>query len=229
MLIPLVDHCADDIGCELGFELVEGELASRTCYRSPIDLIRERADVPDHIRPLLPGKWEKIGDVLLLRLPSELGPFAGNIAQAYASVLDARTVCQDLSKITGIFRTPEVRVLFGGGTETVHFENGMYYKLDVARIMFSSGNIDEKLRMASLSCEGETVVDMFAGIGYFSLPIAVHAKASKVIACEINPVAYHYLQENIVLNGLKGTIVPVLGDNRSLPGKGSRTACSWDM
>jgi tRNA wybutosine-synthesizing protein 2 len=86
--------------------------------------------------------------------------------------------------------------------------------------MFSSGNIDEKLRMAALDCRGEIVVDMFAGIGYFTLPLAVHAKASKVVACEINPVAFRYLNENVRLNGLKGVVEPVLGDNRDLPGEG---------
>eukprot|EP00976_Prorocentrum_cordatum_P018210 368390-Prorocentrum_minimum.AAC.1 len=31
--------------------------------------------------------------------------------------------------------------------------------------MFSSGNVTEKARMARLDCEGQTVVDLYAGIG----------------------------------------------------------------
>jgi tRNA wybutosine-synthesizing protein 2 len=110
-------------------------------------------------------------------------------------------------------------VISGEGTETVHKENGILYKLDVARVMFSSGNMEEKRRMASLDCRGETIADMFAGIGYFSLPLALHAKAERVVACEINPVAFGYLVENIALNRVETVVQPFLGDNRDLPGE----------
>mgnify|MGYP000948748508 CR=1 FL=1 len=143
-----------------------------------------------------------------------------SLAATYASVLGARTVLRERSHIGGVYRIPDMEVLWGDGTETVHLENGILYKLDAARLMFSSGNIDEKLRMAALDCRGEIVVDMFAGIGYFTLPLALHARASKVISCEINPLAFHYLCENVQLNGLESVVEPVLGDNRDLPGKG---------
>jgi tRNA wybutosine-synthesizing protein 2 len=111
-------------------------------------------------------------------------------------------------------------VIFGGETETVYVENGIKYKLDVARIMFSSGNINERKRMSELECDDEIVVDMFAGIGYFTLPIAVYTKARKIIACEINPLSYRYLEENIRLNHVESKVTAFLGDNRRLQGKG---------
>ena len=64
------------------------------------------------------------------------------------------------------------------------------------RVMFSSGNVDERVRMSKLKIEGECVVDMFAGIGYFTLPIAKYTGAT-VQAWEKNPVAYDYLKKNI--------------------------------
>ncbi|HQN76326.1 MAG TPA: methyltransferase domain-containing protein, partial [Methanomassiliicoccales archaeon] len=85
--------------------------------------------------------------------------------------------------------------------------------------MFSSGNFDEKLRMASLDCRGETVVDMFAGIGYFTMPLAAKAKAEKVIACEINPEAVRFLKKNIELNRVADKVQVFEGDNRDLPGE----------
>lgn len=38
------------------------------------------------------------------------------------------------------------------------------YTYDVTKCMFSSGNITEKIRIAQLSCEGETIVDLYAGL-----------------------------------------------------------------
>jgi tRNA wybutosine-synthesizing protein 2 len=117
------------------------------------------------------------------------------------------------SGVTGEFRKPNLEVILGeGGTETVHFENNCIFKLDVTNIMFSKGNISERRRIAKLVREGETVVDMFAGIGYFSINIAVHAKPKKIIAIELNPLAYKYLLENIRLNKVEHLIEPIHGD-----------------
>lgn len=54
-----------------------------------------------------------------------------------------------------------------------HRENGITYSFDATKCMFSWGNLSEKLRMARLDCKEETVVDLFAGIGYFVLPFLV--------------------------------------------------------
>jgi len=218
VLIPINDSILDSELRALGVEAVNGEPTPRRHYRSPYDEIVREAVIPDHLKDRLPNKWELLGDVLLVRIPNELVPFKFEIAEIYAKILHARTVCQETSGITGVHRTPHVEVIFGGGTETVHRENGILYKLDVAKVMFSSGNMDEKRRMASLDCRGETIADMFAGIGYFSLPLALHAKAKRVVSCEINPVAYGYLVENTQLNHVQDIIQPYLGDNRTLPG-----------
>ena len=93
----------------------------------------------------------------------------------------------------------------------VNKENGCLFKLDLSKVMWSKGNNNERLRIARLVEDGETVIDMFAGIGYFSIPIGVHANAREVISIEINPNSYHFLCENIKLNKLDN-INPVLGD-----------------
>lgn len=219
VLLPLRAEPDPELQRELGISIVDGQAQERTFYRSPQELAAEAADIPEELKSLLPQRWEHIGDVIIIRVPEQLEPYAGEAAAAYAKVLKAKAVIREVGRIRGVYRTPEMEVLYGTDTETVHFENGMYYKLDAAKLMFSSGNIDEKLRMAALDCAGETVVDMFAGIGYFTLPLAVHTGASKVIACEINPLAFRYLQENVRLNRVEKVVQPFHGDNRELPGE----------
>ncbi|MCK5458656.1 MAG: class I SAM-dependent methyltransferase family protein [Thermoplasmatales archaeon] len=169
---------------------------------------------------LLPEKWEKIGDVLIIKLNEKLNSHREEIGKTYAEVLHCKTVLNDVGGISGIYREPNVEILYGSeNTEVVHKENGVRYKLDVAKIMFSSGNMDERLRMANISNKNETVVDLFAGIGYFTLPMAVYSKPRKIFSCEINPVAYKYLCKNIVLNHVTSIVNPLFGDNRIIAPK----------
>ncbi|MBC7129199.1 MAG: class I SAM-dependent methyltransferase family protein [Thermoplasmatales archaeon] len=175
-------------------------------YITPFDEIKRRIGRDD-----IPKKWEKIGDILILK------GINGNkeIARVYAQVLKCKSVLEDVGGIKGVERTPCFKLVYGNSTETIHVENGIKYKLDAKKIMFSSGNIDERIRMAKVARKDEIVVDMFAGIGYFTLPVAVYSKA-KVFSCEINPVAYHYLKENIILNEVVSLVNPLLGDCREV-------------
>jgi tRNA wybutosine-synthesizing protein 2 len=171
--------------------------------------------IPSHAIDRLPNKWEKIGTVVIIKLPSELKQHQEIIGKTYRKVLNCKTVLNDRSGISGVYREPVVEVISGDLiTETIHMENGIRFKIDPQRIMFSSGNIVERRRMATISNNCETVVDLFAGIGYFTLPIAVYSKPKKIFACEINPLAYQYLCANVVLNHVTDVIEPLWGDNR---------------
>jgi len=121
-----------------------------------------------------------------------------------------------LGRIKGLKREPEVKIIVGEGTETVHRENKCQFKLDVSRIMWSKGNTTERKRMSQIPEEGEVIVDMFAGIGYFSIPIAVHSNPKKIYSIEINPVSHKYLCENIVLNKVNNVVKPILGNCREV-------------
>jgi tRNA wybutosine-synthesizing protein 2 len=121
-----------------------------------------------------------------------------------------------LGRISGFKREPDVEVIVGEGTETIHRENKCKFKLDVSRIMWSKGNTTERKRMSLIVEDGETVVDMFAGIGYFSIPIAVHSNPAKIYSIEINPVSHGYLCENVHLNDVEGIVDPILGNCREV-------------
>ena len=201
------------------YPVVDAELQSQDRHRPPQEKIAEILTLPNDLKSLLPDKYERLGHVIVLRLPDQLLAYRKEIAAAYAKVLKARTVLLEKGIIRGVERRPDVELLYGTETETTHSESGILYRLDPAKVMFSSGNFDEKLRMASLDCRGETVVDMFAGIGYFTMPLAAKARAEKVIACEINPDAIGFLKKNIELNRVADRVTVFEGDNRQLPGE----------
>ena len=168
----------------------------------------------------MPNKWEKIGDVLIINLSSELIEYKDIIGEEYADVLNCKSVLNDLEGITGELRTPNTELIYGEkDTKTVHNENKVRFKLDPQKVMFSSGNMSERIRMANISNKNETIIDLFAGIGYFSIPIAVHSKPKKIYAIEKNPISYCFLKENISLNHVTNIIKPINGDNRELAPK----------
>ncbi len=181
--------------------------------KPPFHQIKQKLDLPDEEKEKLPDRWEMIGEVLLIKLPKELQYRKERIAEVYAEKLGAKTVMLQGS-IEGRVREPIVEKIYGEETETVHVENDVLYKLDTAELMFSSGNIDERIRITEKVKRNEVIVDMFAGIGYFSLPMAVHGDPKKIHALEINPKAFRYLQENIELNDVQDTVEPELTDNR---------------
>lgn len=168
----------------------------------------------------LKGGWELIGDVLVLKLPFDLGLEKKIIiARRFKEFMPRARVVLNRMGIENPYREPCVEVLVPGGTETVHKENGCRFKVDPRRVMFSAGNQEERRRMADIAAKDEVVLDMFAGVGQFTVPLAKYSKPRKVIAIEKNPRAYQYLQENIKLNGLLN-VTPVLGDCREKSPKG---------
>ncbi|WAC04251.1 MAG: SAM-dependent methyltransferase [Methanoregula sp.] len=114
-------------------------------------------------------------------------------------------------------RTPDTKILYGEVGDVQHKENGFTYVLDPQRVMFAQGNREEKRRMAECvkrSGHPERVADMYAGIGYFTIPMA--GSGAFVDAMEINPVAFEYLKKNIFINNLSDHVQASCGDCRNL-------------
>jgi tRNA wybutosine-synthesizing protein 2 len=204
-------------------EVGEGELRPRDQLRTPLDQVRKDArDVgwSEDAVAMLPDRWERLGRVLLIRVPSGLAEMEVEMAGMYARVLRVGAVLAEEGPVTGIARRPSVRLLWGEGTVTLHREHGVEYEFDTARQMFSKGNVGERLRMGRTVRDGETVVDMFAGIGYFTLPMAVLGSPGRVYAAEIDAEAHGYLASNIVRNDVEDVVRPLLGDCREVVPRG---------
>lgn len=178
---------------------------------APYGRIRTRVSLSAGLLEELPRTWEKLGDLILLRFPEELRPYQEEVCRAYAEVLGAASVLDVSDGISGPLRRPRTELLWGSRTTTFHKENGVLFKLDPQKVMFSSGNVDERIRMSRICLPGEVVVDLFAGIGYFSVPMAFHGNPERVYACEVNPEAYALLLENVRRNEVP-QVSPLLGD-----------------
>lgn len=173
--------------------------------------------IPEEKLKLLPSGFQKIGNIVIINLPKELHEYSKPIGRlVLKNYPHVKTVARS-NGVGGELRRPSIEIIAGEkNTVTVHRENRCLFKIDVSKLMFSKGNIFERGRLSNMVEKWETIVDMFAGIGYFSIPIALHAKPKKIFAIEKNPVAVEFLKENIRINKVMDRVTPVFGDCRNV-------------
>jgi tRNA wybutosine-synthesizing protein 2 len=166
---------------------------------------------------LLPRGFQTIGKIMILKLNPALLKNKEVIAQKCMEILPSiKSVYLNNGKIEGTFRTPNSMEYIAGENNSMvmHKEHEVIYSFDFTKIMFSQGNLSERKYLATLVKEGEIIVDMFAGIGYFSLSIGKHSKPNRIYSIELNPDAFNYLVKNIKLNHLENLIIPINGDSK---------------
>ncbi|MDS0279167.1 class I SAM-dependent methyltransferase family protein [Halomicroarcula sp. S1AR25-4] len=184
------------------------------------DHLRQRGWTDDEL-DAAPSSWAVVGSVVLVDVGD--APRPEEVGQALLALHGEADTVLDRGGISGDHREPNVTVVAGeGDTETVHTEHGTRYGLDLAEVMFSPGNKAERARMGDAVEAGERVLDMFAGIGYFTLPMA-RAGAS-VTAVERNPTAFRYLVENVMQNGVDRNVQPYRADCRDVVPEFAREA-----
>lgn len=185
----------------------------------PAERVRERLRqvAGDAAAVSMPRGYQRLGRVLVLRLPPGLLRYGDVLARAWQDELGVETVLAYRGPIDGELRRPRVEVLGGTTAETEVVEHGSRWRLDASAVMFAAGNRYERLRFARLVRARERVADLFAGIGYFTVPAARARPDAGFVAVEKNPVAFGYLEQNLRLNGVASRVRAVLGDNRALP------------
>jgi tRNA wybutosine-synthesizing protein 2 len=194
-------------------------------------ILRERG-VDESVIEAAPSSWAVIGTVVLadfgdVSAPETLDATERSVVGEALLELhrNADTVLAR-GGIEGKRRDPSTEIVAGvGETETVHTEHGTKYAIDFSRVMFSPGNKAERVRMGDVVAPEERVFDMFAGIGYFTLPMA--RGGASVTAAEVDPEAYRLLVENAQLNGVTDSIRAVLGDCRTVETTADRVVAGY--
>jgi len=163
---------------------------------------------------LLYASYDVVGDIAVIRVPDSLQHRREAIAEAIMQThRRVRTVLCQTGPVSGDFRLRKLEWVMGEKkTETIHREHGCAFKVDLEACYFSSRLSYERMRIARLAQPGEVVVNMFAGVGCYSIIIAKHSEAQKIYSIDINPSAVQYMQENIRLSKVEERVVPVRGD-----------------
>ena len=85
-------------------------------------------------------------------------------------------------------------------------------KLDISKVYFSPRLSYERERIAGQVKKNENICVFFAGVGPYALVIGKKNPNVKIDAIELNPDAFHYLEDNIRINRMQSIIRPILGD-----------------
>jgi len=173
--------------------------------------------------------FDQIGDIIVIRIPDSLLSKKKIIGETLLDqVKTAKSVFYQSSDVEGDFRTRSLELLAGEDkTETEYKEYGCRFFVDVEKAFFSPRLSTERERIANLVQDGEVIINMFGGIGMFSIMAAKNKKCT-VYNIDINPIASKLCEKNISLNKLEGNVISINGDasqiiKDQLENKGDRT------
>lgn len=198
--LPNIDHCKQNF---------------HTRYKPQITIFELLENkIPSSLVASLPRSMDTVGDIIVVEIPPELEPHKKTVGDAILqSHKNARTVWAKTGAVAGTYRLRKLQLLAGENkTETTHKENGCTYHVDVAKAYFSPRLSHEHSRVTNLVKEGETIIDMFAGVGPFAIQIAKDHQHVSVFAIDINPDAAEYLTENARLNRVEEKVHTLVGD-----------------
>ena len=169
----------------------------------------------------IPKKWERLDDLILFPKDAFLGEEWLPIIEQHddffkriADALDAKRIGRQQPIATDTVRSAQVEMLHGTDGWVEVNDNGLVYGFDATKVMYSSGNVTERHRMGTVDADGEIVIDAYAGIGYYTMQLLVHANVEHVHACEINPNSIKALAWAAKKNGVDSKLSIHRQDNR---------------
>ena len=169
----------------------------------------------------IPKKWERLDDLILF--PKDAFQEQGwesiirqhpDFFSVIAQALNAARIGRQHPIASDQMRSAQVELLHGEHGWVEVKDNGLVYGFDATKVMYSSGNVTERHRMATLEAKGDIVIDAYAGIGYYTMQLLVHANVGHVHACEINPNSIDALEWSAKENNVQSKLTMHPGDNQ---------------
>src|SRR5919108_819907 len=176
------------------------------------ELLQERLDSTELEE--LSSSFDIIGTIAIMKIPETLSSKIKLIADALLDkIRPVKSVFCQVSAIEGDYRLRKLELISGESSPiTVYKEHGCTFKVDVVNTYFSPRLSTERLRIANLTRPDEVIVNMFGGVGTFSIIISRYNKSSKIYSIDSNPMAIDMCKQNIEINKLTGKVIPILGD-----------------
>jgi tRNA (guanine37-N1)-methyltransferase len=162
----------------------------------------------------LSSSFDIIGSIAIIKIPETLSAKKKLIADVLIEEIKSiKTVFCQVSGVEGDYRLRKLELLSGENNAiTVYKEHGCAFKVDVINTYFSPRLSTERLRISKLIGPNEVIVNMFGGVGTFSIIISHNNKSSIIYSIDSNPKAHDLCKENIEINKLTSNVYPILGD-----------------
>lgn len=171
-----------------------------------------RAIVPDGIEPAT--SYSKIGHILHINLKDNLLPFKTAIAQIYMDkTVGCRTIINKAQSIDNTFRNFNIDLLLGEPDYKAEVkENGFVFEFDFSTVYWNPRLSGEHDRLVKLMNSNDVFYDVFAGVGPFAVPAG--KKRVNVLANDLNPDSFKWLESNIRRNKVQGQVKTSNKDGR---------------
>lgn len=146
------------------------------------------------------SSFSRIGHIVHLNLREHLTPYKKLIGEVLMDKQpNCRTVINKCDTIGNTFRNFQIEVLCGEEDFKVDVkENGVEFEFDFSTVYWNPRLSTEHDRIIKLLRPGDVLYDVFAGVGPFSVPVG--KKKCTVLANDLNPESFKWLQTNIKRN-----------------------------
>lgn len=170
------------------------------------ELAYDNWNAEDILKAVLPADQEtctsysRIGHIIHVNLKSHLIPYKHLIGEVFRDKIpNIRCVINKIQTIDNTYRNFQLELLSGEQDYQVEVkENGTSFEFDFSQVYWNPRLSSEHERIIKMHDKGDVLYDVFAGVGPFSVPVA--RKKAYVLANDLNPASFKWLQHNVKKN-----------------------------
>ena len=149
--------------------------------------------------------WTHMGHILHLNLTDDLVRYKNVIGEVLLNKIpNVQMVINKTDSVDNFdnsYRSLAMEVIAGeGSTITSVRENGCTFEFNFAKVYWNSRLCQEHETMVAKIGKDDALYDVMAGVGPFCIPVAKSSGTKHILANDLNPSSYHWLNRNAVLN-----------------------------